>query len=175
MKAVCCHDLLRTAAALTLLASSALAVAQSSAKTAPALSVKTLEQEFFAALRSGDSVKFLSYVSQRGMNVGSDAQHVSRAEIEQQFQAHRGLYCRLFDSSCLRGPLDLGNSQRSCSDRELLTKSEKVRTASSQVTRNGVQQAVLVAQIKNDQCANSKLVDFIFNLDADGWKLFSVP
>ena len=84
-------------------------------------------------------------------------------------------YCRLFDSSCIDAPLNLGNSARICSDRELLTRSEKVRTASSEVTRNGVQQAVLVAEVKNDQCSNSRLIDFIFNLDADGWKLFSIP
>ncbi len=43
------------------------------------------------------------------------------------------------------------------------------------MTRNGVQQAVLVAEVKNDQCSNAGLIDFIFNLEADGWKLFSIP
>jgi hypothetical protein len=43
------------------------------------------------------------------------------------------------------------------------------------MTRNGVRQAVLVARIENRQCPGDKLIDFIFNLQADGWKLFSVP
>ena len=110
------------------------------------------------------------------MNVGSDARHISRKDVEEAVSS------RIADSTASSSipPAStrrsiLGNSARICSDRELLTHSEKVRTASSEVTRNGVQQAVLVAETKNDQCSNSKLIDFIFNLEADGWKLFSIP
>ncbi len=153
-----------------------MATAQSAAPAEKAAeSAKSLEQEFFAALRSGDSAKVLSYISERGVNVGSQPQHITRKEVVEQFQARRGLFCKLFDSSCMDASINLGNSLRTCSDRELLTHSDKVRTASSEMTRNGVQQAVLVAEVKNDQCSNGGLVDFIFNLDADGWKLFSIP
>lgn len=163
-------------AACSLLFASAMATAQAAPPAEKAAeSSKTLEREFFAALRGGDSDKVLSYISERGVNVGSGAQHVSRKEIAEQFQSHRGLFCKLFDSSCIEAAINLGNSLRTCSDRELLTHSEKVRTASSQMTRGGVQQAVLVAEVKNAQCANAGLIDFIFNLDADGWKLFSIP
>lgn len=141
-------------------------------KTQP---VKELEQEFFAAIRAGEAAKVLAYIPERGVNVGSQAQHVSRQDIEEQFHAHRDLYCRLFDSSCINSSIDLGNSSHTCSDREMLTHSQKVRTASSEMTRNSVQQAVLVAEVKNDQCGGSHLIDFIFNLDADGWRLFSIP
>jgi hypothetical protein len=163
-------------AAFSLLFSAALVSAQAVAPAdKPATSSKTLEQNFFAALRAGDTAKVLSYIPELGVNVGSDARHVSRKDVEEQFQSHRGLYCRIFDSSCIDMTINLGNSARTCSDRELLTRSDKVRTASSEMMRNGVQQAVLVAETKNDQCSNSKLIDFIFNLDADGWKLFSIP
>ncbi len=134
-----------------------------------------LEQKFFAALRSGDSDAILSYISAGGVSVGSSPQHESRDEVERQLRFHHGLYCKLFDSSCIDAPIQLDNSQRACSYRELLTHSEKVHTAASEVTRGGVQQAVLVARIENKQCPNDKLIDFIFNLDADGWKLFSIP
>jgi len=147
----------------------------SATKQASAESTKTLERDFFAAIRSGDAQKVLLYISKDGANAGPDAHHLTREEVEQQFLAHRGLYCYLFDSSCIGGPIDLGNSKRTCSDRELLTHSQKVLTASSEVTRNNVQQAILVAETKNEGCANVGLVDFIFNLDADGWKLFSIP
>ena len=136
---------------------------------------QTLERDFFDAVREGNANKVLSYIPESGINLGPQAQHVTRKEIEQQFQSHRGLYCKLFDTSCIEAPINLENSARACSDRELLTHSEKVRTAASEVTRNSVQQAVLVAQVKNDQCPNDKLIDFIFNLNADGWKLFSAP
>ena len=165
-------------AACLLMFGDTMAMAQSAVpgeKPTQSESAKTLEQNFFAAIRSGDAQKVLSYVPKGGVNAGPDAHHLTREEVEQQFQAHRGLYCYLFDSSCIDAAINLGNSKRVCSDRELLTHSEKVRTASSEVTRNGVQQAVLVAETKNEQCSNVGLVDFIFNLDADGWKLFSIP
>jgi hypothetical protein len=81
-----------------------------------------LEREFFAAIREGDTKKFLSYVPEKGMNVGSRAEHVDRAEIEQQFAQHRGLYCKLFDSSCIQSPIKLDAGVRTCSYRELLTR-----------------------------------------------------
>jgi hypothetical protein len=169
----------RGAFAACLFVCAAVAAAAQSAspasKPASSESVKTLEQEFFGAIRNGDAQKVLSYIPKSGVNAGPDAHHLTREEVEQQFQAHRGLYCYLFDSSCIDAAIDLGNSKRACSDRELLTHSEKVRTASSEVTRNNVQQAILVAEVKNDQCGNVGLVDFIFNLDADGWRLFSIP
>lgn len=137
--------------------------------------VAVLQRDFFAALRAGNTNKVLSYVPADGVNVGSEAQHETHDQIEQQFQAHRGLYCKLFDSSCIDSPINLENSARSCSYRDLLTHSDQVHTAASEVTRNGVRQAVLVARIQNSQCPDQKLIDFIFNLNADGWKLFSIP
>lgn len=146
-----------------------------SSKAGASASTATLEREFFAALREGNTKAFLSYIPKQGVNLGSQPQHTSREEVEQQFQSHRGLYCKLFDSSCIDAPIDLGNSARACSYRELLTHSEKVNTAASEMTRSGVRQAVLVARIKNDQCSNPKLIDFIFNYESGGWKLFSIP
>ena len=155
-----------------------LAAAQSSpasGKSDTSVPASELQRDFFAAIREGDTGKILSYIPERGVSLGPQAQHASRDEIDQQFLSHRGLYCKLFDSSCIDAPIDLHNSSRACSYRELLTHSEKVRTAASEVTRSGVRQAVLVARIKNDQCPNQNLIDFIFNLEADGWKLFSIP
>lgn len=165
-------------AACLLLLGLTMATAQSTStaeKQNQSESAKTLERHFFSAIRNGDARKVLSYIPKSGVNAGPDAHHLTRQEVEQQFQARRGLYCYLFDSSCIDAAINLGNSKRACSDREMLTHSEKVRTASSEVTRNNVQQAILVAEVKNDQCSNVGLVDFIFNLDADGWKLFSIP
>ena len=135
----------------------------------------TLERDFFTAIREGDAKKFLSYVPEQGMNVGRRAEHVTRAEVEQQFAQHRGLYCKLFDSSCIQSPIKLDNSARSCSYRELLTHSEKVRTAATEAVRGGVRQAILVAEVKDDQCAGVGLIDFIFNEGHSGWELFSAP
>ena len=134
-----------------------------------------LEREFFAAIREGDTKKFLSYVPEQGMNVGSRAERVTRAQIEQQFAQHRDLYCKLFDSSCIQSAIKLDASARACSYRELLTRSERVRTAATEAVRGGVRQAILVAEVKNNQCSGVGLIDFIFNEDHGGWKLFSAP
>ena len=137
---------------------------------------KKLEKEFFALLREGDVKQFLSYVSDGGVNVGKHAQHLSKDEVQGQMERHEGLYCTLFDSACIQSKIRLDQSNvRACSYREMLTKSKKVRLASTETTRNGVRQAFLVAEIKNDHCAGVGLIDFIFNLEADGWKLFSIP
>ncbi len=89
--------------------SAAIVRAQSVAPEKATESSKTLEQNFFAAIRTGERQGPLLY-SGAGVNVGSDAQHLSRKEVEEQFQSHRGLYCRLFDSSCIDATIDLGNS-----------------------------------------------------------------
>ncbi len=135
----------------------------------------TLERDFFAALREGDAKKFLSYVPEEGLHLGPEAKPVSRTEVEEQLSHHRGLYCKLFDSSCIDAPIKLDASSRTCSDRELLTHSEKARTAASEAVRNGVRQVILVAEVKNNQCGGSSLIDFIFNYLQGQWKLFSVP
>jgi len=158
------------------------AAAQSASGPAPnkaqsdrAVPVSELEKQFFEAIRAGNAQDVLSYVSKGGVNVGPGAQHTSQEAVEQEFAVHRGLYCRLFDSSCIQAPIDLANSGRTCSYRELLTHSKEVKTAASGMTRSGVQQAILVARIKNDECPNQSLIDFVFNQQADGWKLFSIP
>ena len=135
-----------------------------------------LEKDFFALVRSGNEKKLLAYVSDGGVNVGPDAEHLSRAEVEDQLTHHTGLYCKLFDSSCIQSEIKLDQSNvRTCSYRELLTKSKDLHTAATETTRNGVRQAILVARMKSDNCSGVGLVDFIFNLHSDGWKLFSIP
>jgi hypothetical protein len=170
---------LRSGCVLALLVALAVSAAAQTSNQLPAKttaeSPTTLEHNFFAALRAGDARKVLAYVPAGGVNVGADAQHVTREQVEKQFQSHKGLYCRLFDSACIDTPIKLDNAAPTCSYRELLTRSKKARTAASEVTRNGVRQAVLVAQVENSRCPNDKLIDFIFNLEADGWKLFSIP
>lgn len=161
--------------AILLLVSSGSAVAQSAPAPSAPSPTAGLERQFFAAIREGDTKKFLSYIPEQGMNVGSRAEHVTRADIEQQLAQHRDLYCKVFDSSCIQSPIKLDASARACSYRELLTRSEKVRTAATEAVRGGVRQAILVAEVKNDQCSGVGLIDFIFNEKNGGWQLFSAP
>jgi len=159
----------------SVLATAQAASASGASRQTAAEQAAALERDFLAAIREGDTKKFLSYVPEQGMNVGPRADHVTRAEIEQQFAQHRDLYCKLFDSSCIQSPIKLDASRRACSYRELLTHSEKVRTAATEAVRGGVHQAILVAEVKNDQCSGVGLIDFIFNEGHGGWELFSVP
>lgn len=146
----------------------------SSAKTAGSKPTE-LEHDFFAIVRNGDALKFLSYIPEDGVNLGRDSKPTTRAEVEDQLTHRKGLYCQLFDSSCIQSMIKLDASAPACSDRELLTQSEKVRTASTETTRNGVRQAILAAEVHNKRCGGPILIDFIFNYHQGGWKLFSIP
>ncbi|HVP50382.1 MAG TPA: hypothetical protein VMT56_04080 [Candidatus Bathyarchaeia archaeon] len=138
-------------------------------------SPSALQEEFFAIVREGDALKFLSYVPEDGVNLGRDAQHTSRAEVEHQLMTKTGLYCKLFDSTCLQAEAQPDSRSPGCSYRNMLTQSEKVRTTSAETIRNDVRQAILVARVQNDKCGGAVLIDFIFNRHHDGWKLFSIP
>ena len=138
-------------------------------------SPSALESRFFAIVRNGDALGFLSYVPQDGINLGRDALHSTRDEIEDQLTHRTGLYCKLFDSSCIPSHSAPNAPAQPCSYRELLTQSEKVRTASTETTRNGVRQAILVAEVLNQKCSGPILIDFIFYYQQGGWKLFSIP
>ena len=136
---------------------------------------EVLKHHFFAVIREGNAEKFLAYVSKDGVNVGSEPQHQSRDEVEQQMREHRGLYCKLFDSSCIDAPIKLDESARPCSYREVLTHSQNAHLAATETVRNRVRQAILVARVNDGQCPGTKLIDFIFNAESEGWKLFSIP
>jgi hypothetical protein len=171
---------LRSLVWLTLLLGPALAVAQANpdkpaADKAAATPVAELEQQVFDVLRQGDALKFLSYVAEDGVNIGRDAEHATRDAVAEQLAQRKGLYCKLFDSACLQSSGEDKASAQSCSYRELLTQSEKVRMASTETKRNGVRQAILVAQVQNQKCGGAVLIDFIFNYQKGGWKLFSIP
>jgi len=139
------------------------------------VSPAVLEREFFAVLRDGDALKFLSYVPDDGVHLGRYADYTTRSEIEDQLTHRTGLYCKLFDSACIQPDGKTDTALKPCSYRELLTQSEKVRTASTETTRNHVRQAILVAEVHNQKCAGPGLIDFIFNYQQGGWKLFSIP
>jgi len=134
-----------------------------------------LEKQFLAVIRNGDALKFLSYVPEDGVHLGHSADHVTRMEIEDQLTNRKGIYCKLFDSTCLRANAEKEAGQPLCSYRDLLTSSDKVRTASTETTRNNVRQAILIAEVQNDKCGGHLLIDFIFNQKKGGWKLFSIP
>jgi hypothetical protein len=136
---------------------------------------EVLKHDFFAVIREGNAEKFLAYVSKDGVNVGSEPQHQSRDEVEQQMREHRGLYCKLFDSSCIDAPIKLDESARPCSYREVLTHSQNAHLAATETVRNRVRQAILLARVNDGQCPGTKLIDFIFNAESEGWKLFSIP
>ena len=139
------------------------------------VSPAVLEREFFRVIRSGDTLKFLSYIPEDGVHLGRYADHSTRSEIEDQLTHRTGLYCKLFDSTCIQAESKTDPDRKPCSYRELLTQSDKVRTASTETTRNNVRQAILIAEVHNPKCAGPGLIDFIFNYQQEGWKLFSIP
>jgi hypothetical protein len=148
---------------------------KSGAKNAVPPETAKLKQDFIAMLRGGDAQKFLSYVSAEGVNVGSEPRHETHDEVQQQIDQRNGLYCKLFDASCIEATIKLDNGVRPCSYREALNGSKNPHIAVTETVRGGVRQAILVAQPNAKQCPGTKLIDFIFNYEPGGWKLFSVP
>ena len=87
----------------TLCAQTATGETGASTKSA-APTASELERQMFAIVREGDALRFLGYVPEDGVNLGRDAVHTNRAEIEDQLTHHTGVYCKLFDSTCLQPP-----------------------------------------------------------------------
>jgi hypothetical protein len=57
---------------------------------------------FVAALKSGPPAAVLSYLSPRGVVLDMDGERATLAEVRRQFASKTGIYCRWFDSACLR-------------------------------------------------------------------------
>src|SRR5215472_10622840 len=117
------------ASLLILLGSTGNLVGQTPDKAAPAetgvqvsdsASTEALKRDFFALIRNGDTERFLSYISKEGVGVGSQPQHETRKEVEQQMEQRRGLYCKLFESSCINASVKLDAGVGACSYRQAL-------------------------------------------------------
>ena len=80
---------------------------------------------------------FWAYVPEDGVNLGRDAVHTTRAEIEEQLTHHTGLYCKLFDSSCLPPP---GKARCDAADLLVPRVADAIGEGADGLDRNNAQQ-----------------------------------
>ncbi len=78
------------------------APAQAPKQSAAERQLATTTKALVAALKSGAPDTVFPYLSSKGVVVDMDGERASLAEIHKQFAQKRGLYCRWFDSVCLR-------------------------------------------------------------------------
>jgi hypothetical protein len=119
------------------------------------------------ALRNGDSDFLLTVVDRSGIFMGIDTPKMSVARFKEDLAAKRGVYCVIFDSSCL-GEKWRGNSGSPSSIREILLKQPVRMSLPSKV--EGAQKVRAVVVCKDDG-SGEVLLTFVFRHAGDNWKL----
>jgi hypothetical protein len=87
---------------LTLILVAISAPAQAPKQSAAERQLAVTTKALVAALKSGSPDSVFPYLSPKGVVVDMDGERASLAEIRQQFAHKRGLYCRWFDTPCLK-------------------------------------------------------------------------
>jgi hypothetical protein len=75
---------------------------QTAKRSAAQRRLEATTRALLAALQSGRPATVTPYLSPRGLTVDMDGERASLAQIRKQFAARTGLYCRWFDTPCLR-------------------------------------------------------------------------
>lgn len=157
-----------------------LAPAQPPKHSAAERQLELTTRALVAAIKTGTPAGVIPYLSPRGVVVDMDGERVSLAEIRKQFTSRTGLYCRWFNTDCLkREMLDQSGgvfTQRTSeprSYRELLRLAEKAEYSASidpDSPRQGEASVCLHgAQLSNDGAGY--LLEFGFERTAAGWRL----
>jgi len=93
--------MVRRAAAI-LLALCALAPAQPPRQSAAERQLAATTRGLVAVLKAGTPAAIMAYLSPKGVVVDMDGERAAPGEIRKQFAEKRGLYCRWFDTPCLK-------------------------------------------------------------------------
>jgi len=96
----------RAPLAFLLLGVLAFAQARPKKQSAAERQLEATTHAFVAALKTGTPASVLPYFSPRGVVLDMDGERVTLAEVRRQFNTRMGLYCRWFDTSCLRKEMD---------------------------------------------------------------------
>lgn len=83
-----------------------LAGAQPQKKSRAYRQLEATTRSLLAALQSGSPAAVTPYLSPRGIVVDMDGDRASLPQIRGQFASKTGLYCRWFDSACLKREMD---------------------------------------------------------------------
>lgn len=174
---------------LLFLLSSATAPAQrSKSRPKPSPGQRQLEvttRAFVAALKNGTPASVLPYLSASGVVLDMDGERAPLAKVRRQFAAKTGLYCRWFDTACLRKEMDDQSggvfTQRTSeprSYRDLLRLAEQAEFSAaidldrpSQGSASVCLHGPKLSSDSPDSAGAGYLLEFGFERTAAGWKL----
>ena len=165
-------------AAVLLLA--ATAPAQAPKPSPAARQLETTVRAFLAVLKAGAPAATVPYLSARGVVLDMDGERATLAEVRRQFAGKTGLYCRWFDSDCLRremqdqsGGVFTQRTTQPRSYRELLRLAEKseLKVSLDPDTPGRAEASVCLRGPKLAAAGAGYLLEFQFERTAAGWKL----
>jgi hypothetical protein len=156
------------------------APAQARKPTAAARQLEATVRAFLAVLKAGTPAGAVPYLSPRGVVLDMDGERATLVEVRRQFAGKTGLYCRWFDSDCLKremrdqsGGVFTQRTTQPRSYREILSLAEKPELeVSFDPDTPGVGEASVC--LRGPQLAADGagyLLEFQFERTAAGWKL----
>jgi hypothetical protein len=158
----------------------AAAPAQAPKPPAAARRLEATARAFLAALKTGTPAAVLPYLSARGVVLDMDGERATLAEVRRQFSAKTGLYCRWFDSPCLKQEIEDQSgavfTQRTTEPRSyrdilrLAEKSELNVSLDPDMPARG-EASVCLRGAKLAAAGAGYLLEFGFERTAAGWKL----
>lgn len=157
-----------------------LAPAQPPRQTAAEKQLEATTRQLVAAIKAGAPAGVMAYLSPKGVVVDMDGERASLADIRKQFAGKTGLYCRWFDTDCLKremadqsGGVFTQRTTEPRSYRDILRLAERAEYAAStdpDSPRRGEAAVCLHgAQLSNDGAGY--LLEFGFERTAAGWRL----
>jgi hypothetical protein len=157
-----------------------LAPAQPPKQSAAEHQLELTVRQLVAAIKSGTPASVMTYLSPKGVVVDMDGERASLADIRKQFAGKTGLYCRWFDTDCLKhemadqsGGVFTQRTTAPRSYREILRLADKAEYTAS-IDPDSPRQGEASVCLHGSQLSNEGagyLLEFGFERTAAGWRL----
>ncbi len=129
--------------------------------------VLSLAEKTLDAIRNNNAGFLARLADQAGIYLGFDAPKMSASRFRKELAEKRGVYCVIFDSSCVSG--DFQNSQTASSLREILI-AQPVITIAAMQDPQGASQVVSVS-VKKATDPHADLFTLYFRRNGGRWRL----
>jgi hypothetical protein len=127
--------------------------------------VQSVAEKALDAIRDNDATFLSRLADPGGVYVGTDAQRMSALRFGRELLEKRGVYCVIFDASCLKG--QSVDSRTRYSLRQILIQQQ----VTMNVTRVGGAPEVRAAVVKKVKGSNEILFTLVFRHVEGNWKL----
>lgn len=136
--------------------------------------LEELQQRFLRAIKEKNADLFLGFVSDDGIYLGVDSGKLSKKDVAHEIKMRKGVYCLLFDSTCLRA--ETHDETCSYSYSQMLSDAEKIKISTSLGNYKNTPQAEITVSVRDYRgTSSSEMLNFIFNREASGWRLIAIP